>query len=140
MERKRPSVTVDAIILNEKGEVLLIKRKNEPFKDCWALPGGFVEYGEKVEEATLREVKEETGLEVEIIKLHNVYSDPKRDPRGHTISIVYFCKIKGGKLKGSDDAKEARFFKFKEDMPLAFDHLKILKDFFKRYERKLFQQ
>lgn len=137
VEGKKPSITIDAIILNDEGEVLLIKRKNEPFKDMWALPGGFVEYGEKVEEATIREVKEETGLEVEILKLFNVYSDPRRDPRGHTISIVYFCKIMGGKLKGGDDAKEAKFFKFNENLPLAFDHLKILKEFFEIYERKL---
>lgn len=130
MERKKPSITVDAIILNEKKEILLIKRKNDPFKDRWALPGGFVEYGERVEEAVVREVKEETGLDVEILKLHNVYSDPKRDPRGHTISIVYHCKIIGGNLKGSDDAREARFFEYSEDLKLAFDHNKILKDFF----------
>lgn len=138
MERKKPSITVDAIVLNEKGEILLIKRKKDPFKDAWALPGGFVEYGERVEEATLREVKEETGLEVEIVGLHNVYSDPNRDPRGHTISIVYHCRIKGGILKGSDDAKEAKFFKFSQDLNLGFDHFKILKDFFEKYERKLF--
>ncbi len=132
MERKKPSLTVDAIILNEEEEVLLIKRKNEPFKDRWALPGGFVEYEERVEEAVVREVKEETGLDVEILKLHNVYSDPKRDPRGHTISIVYHCKIIGGNLKGGDDAREARFFKYNENLKLAFDHNKILKDFFEK--------
>jgi 8-oxo-dGTP diphosphatase len=132
LERKKPSLTVDAIILNEKKEVLLIKRKNEPFKDFWALPGGFVEYGERTEEAVVREVKEETGLDVEIIKLHNVYSDPERDPRGHTISIVYNCKIIGGNLKGGDDAKEAKFFEYNENLKLAFDHKKILEDFFGR--------
>lgn len=132
MKRKKPSVTIDAIILNEKGEVLLIKRKNEPFKGFWALPGGFVEYGEMVENAVLREVKEETGLDVEIIKLFNVYSDPKRDPRGHTISIVYYCKIKGGFLKGGDDAKEARWINFVQDLNLAFDHNKILTEFFEK--------
>lgn len=131
MERKKPAITVDGIILNENDEILLIKRKNEPFKDLWALPGGFVEYGEKVEDAVLREIKEETGLNVEIVKLFGVYSDPKRDPRGHTISVVFHCKIKGGILKGSDDAKEAKWIKFKDDLKLAFDHLKILKDFFK---------
>lgn len=140
MERKKPSITVDAIILNEKEEILLVKRKNEPFRDHWALPGGFVEYGERVEDATIREVKEETGLEVEIIKLHNVYSDPKRDPRGHTISIVYHCRVKGGNLKGGDDAKEAKFYKFRRGLKLAFDHFKILEDFFKENERKLSKQ
>lgn len=131
MERKKPLITVDGIILNENGKILLIKRKNNPFKDLWALPGGFVEYGEKVEDAVLREIKEETGLDVEIVKLFGVYSDPERDPRGHTISVVFHCKIVGGDLKGADDAKEAKWFKFKDDLKLAFDHLKILKDFFK---------
>lgn len=132
MKRKKPSVTIDAIILNEKSEVLLIKRRNEPFKGFWALPGGFVDYGEIVEEAVLREVEEETGLLVEIIKLHNVYSHPERDPRGHTISIVYHCKIKGGVLKGGDDAKEARWLKFDQNLNLAFDHNKILREFFEK--------
>lgn len=132
MKRRESSVTIDAIILNEKREVLLIKRKNEPFKGFWALPGGFVEYGEIVEDAVLREVKEETGLDVEIIKLFNVYSDPKRDPRGHTISIVYYCKVKGGFLKGGDDAKEAKWLKVDQDLKLAFDHNKILREFFEK--------
>lgn len=131
MERKKPALTVDAIILNEKGEVLLIERKNEPFKGYFALPGGFVDYGEKVEDAVKREVKEETNLDVEIIKLFGVYSDPKRDPRGHTVSIVFLCKKIGGRLKGGDDATYAKWVKYEEKLKLAFDHNKILEDFFK---------
>ncbi len=131
MERKKPSLTVDGILLNEKGEVLLIKRKREPFKNFLALPGGFVEYGERVEDAIIREMMEETGLEVKIEKLFGVYSDPLRDPRGHTVSIVYVLKKVGGNLKGGDDAKEALWVKFHKDLKLAFDHNKILEDFFK---------
>lgn len=132
MKRKKPSITIDAIILNDKREVLLIKRKNEPFKGFWALPGGFVDYGEKVEDAVIREVKEETGLDVEIVRLFNVFSHPQRDPRGHTISIVYYCKVKGGVLKGGDDAKEAKWLQFNQDLNLAFDHNKILREFFEK--------
>ncbi len=132
MERKKPSLTVDGILLNEKGEVLLIKRKREPFKNFLALPGGFVEYGERVEDAIIREMMEETGLEVKIEKLFGVYSDPLRDPRGHTVSIVYVLKKVGGNLKGGDDAEVAKVFK-KENLPqdIAFDHRDIIEDYYR---------
>ena len=91
MKYKSPKLTVDGILL-KKGEILLIKRKNPPFKNSWALPGGFVEYGEKTEDAVLREFFEETGLKTTIKKLIGVYSDPDRDPRGHTVSIIYLIE------------------------------------------------
>jgi 8-oxo-dGTP diphosphatase len=127
--RQGPAVAVDAII-ERNSEALLIKRKNPPFKDRWALPGGFVEYGEPLEDALRREVKEETSLDVEIKRLHGVYSDPKRDPRGHVISICYVASGRG-EPAGGDDAVESRFFLFKEllKLNLAFDHNRILKDF-----------
>jgi len=128
---KKPSIAVDGIITKDE-KILLIKRKNEPFKGKWALPGGFVEYGERVEEAVLREIKEETGLDAKIKKLLGVYSDPNRDPRGHTISIVFILEGKG-KAKGGDDAEEAKFFELKKLPPLAFDHKKIVDDFCDRY-------
>jgi len=128
---KKPSIAVDGIITKDE-KILLIKRKNEPFKGKWALPGGFVEYGERVEEAVLREIKEETGLDAKIKKLFGVYSDPNRDPRGHTISIVFILEDKG-KVKGGDDAEEAKFFELKKLPPLAFDHKKIVDDFCDRY-------
>ena len=124
---RNPALTVDGVLI-EGGKILLIRRGREPFKGKWALPGGFVEYGEKVEDAVIREFKEETGLDAEIIKLLGVYSDPTRDPRGHTVSIVYFLKRKGGGLKEGDDADEVRFFSL-DDLPeLAFDHERIVRN------------
>ncbi|MFQ5887399.1 MAG: NUDIX domain-containing protein [Candidatus Hydrothermarchaeales archaeon] len=126
---KIPAVTVDAIVEIE-GKILLIKRKNEPYKGRWALPGGFVEYGESAEEAVKREVLEEGNLDLEITDLIGVYSDPGRDPRGHVISIVFRAEGRGEE-KGGSDAMDARLFKLeaalKED--LAFDHKMILKDY-----------
>jgi 8-oxo-dGTP diphosphatase len=126
-DRKQPALTVDVIVKRGK-KVLLVRRKNEPFKGKWALVGGFVEYGERVEEAAKRECREETGLEVEVEGLVGVYSDPGRDPRGHVVSICFLARPVGGRLKGGSDASEARFF---EKIPwdqLAFDHARILKD------------
>ena len=128
-----PRVTVDGII-EVGGKIALIKRSAEPFKGFWALPGGHVENKETVENATIREVKEETGLDVKINKLIGVYSDPKRTPdKIKRIAIVFSCEKIGGYLKGGDDAKEAVLFSRKElnKTRLAFDHDKILKDYFK---------
>ena len=127
MKFKSPKLTVDGIVLKDK-KILLIKRKNQPFKGKWALPGGFVEYGEKTEEATLREVFEETGLKTKINHLVGVYSDPNRDPRGHTVSIVYILDICNGKLKSGDDACDVKFFDLKNLPDLSFDHECIIKE------------
>ncbi len=128
MEYKNPKLTVDGIVVRENS-ILLVKRKKEPFKGMWALPGGFVNYGEKVEDAVVREVKEETGLDTEIERLFGVYSDPDRDPRGHTVSIVFILREVGGRLEGGDDASEAKFFPLNNLPELAFDHSKIISDF-----------
>ncbi len=127
MRRKTPGLAVDAVIV-DGDSVVLVKRLNPPFKGMWALPGGFVEYGETVEDALKREVLEETGLVIEIKKLAGVYSDPGRDPRGHTVSVVYLCKRKRGKLSAGSDAKEAQLFALNKLPALAFDHRKIIKD------------
>ncbi|MHA1276227.1 MAG: NUDIX domain-containing protein, partial [Candidatus Helarchaeota archaeon] len=110
MKYKGPKTTVDAIILGSNESIVLVKRKNPPFEGMWALPGGFIELGEQVEDAVVREVKEETSLNVEIVKLSGVYSDPGRDPRGHTISIAYLCRKVNPETKpsGGSDAKDAR--------------------------------
>ena len=127
---KTPSLTVDIFIYNNKKEFILIKRKNEPFKGQWALPGGFVDYGETVENAVIREMKEETSLDITIESLLGVYSDPKRDERFHTVSVVYVCKAYGNPI-AQDDAKEVYVYNL-DEIPfekLVFDHKKIILDF-----------
>ncbi len=132
MAVRTPHLSVDGIIELYQGGVfqgiVLIERLNAPLG--LAIPGGFVDIGESVEDAVVREMKEETDLDVTIVKLLNVYSDPKRDPRFHTASVVYICKAEGIP-KGLDDAKEAIVYK-KDEIPfdkLVFDHAQILKDY-----------
>jgi ADP-ribose pyrophosphatase YjhB (NUDIX family) len=124
-----PLPTVDIIIETPKG-IVLIKRKNPPYG--WSLPGGFVDYGETLEEAAVREAKEETSLRVTLVSALGAYSDPKRDPRHHTISYVFVGRSKG-KAAASDDAIEIGVFD-QNSLPgdLAFDHGKILQDYFSR--------
>lgn len=127
MQRRNPFPTVD-VIIERGGAVLLIRRKNPPHG--WAIPGGFVDWGESLEEAALREAREETGLDVTLVRQFHTYSRPDRDPRFHTISTVYAATAMGDPA-AADDALEARFFA--EDAlpsPLAFDHAEILADFF----------
>lgn len=133
MDYKSPKLTADGAIFKE-GKIVLIKRKNEPFKGKWALPGGFVEYGEKVEDAVIREVKEETGLSTKIIDIVGIYSDPNRDPRGHIVTVVYLLDIIGGELKGSDDAADAKYFDINDLPDLSFDHNIVLKDVIRKVE------
>ncbi len=127
MKGKSPLPTVDIIIEMEKG-VILIKRKNPPFG--WAIPGGFIEYGESAESAAIREAREETSLDIFDLKQFHVYSDPKRDPRFHTISIVFTAKGRGIP-KAKDDAVEIGIFN-KDNLPdnIAFDHRQILNEYF----------
>lgn len=125
---KNPIPTVD-IIIEINGGIVLIKRKNPPFG--WALPGGFVDYGESLEDAAIREAREETSLDIKLVRQFHTYSDPNRDERFHTISTVYIAKAKG-EPKAADDAKEIGIFT--EDnlpSPIAFDHEKILNDYFR---------
>ena len=122
-----PALTVDGVLV-EQDAVLLIRRRNPPFAGDYALPGGFVDRGERVETACIRELREETGLDVIIVDLLGVYSDPARDPRGHNVSVVYRVARRGGSLAGADDADDARFFPLDALPSLAFDHAQILAD------------
>ena len=125
---KTPFVTVD-IIISYQGGIVLIERKNEPHG--WALPGGFVDIGESIEQAAVREAKEETSLDVLLTEQFYAYSDPKRDPRFHTVSMV-FIGTGEGELKGADDARTARVFT-QQNLPdtIAFDHRRIIDDYFR---------
>ncbi|CAL66488.1 NUDIX domain-containing protein [Christiangramia forsetii] len=126
------SVTVDSVVFckaNNQFKVLLIQRKNEPFKDEWALPGGFVNEGENLETAAKRELLEETGVEVKSMQQVQAFGEPGRDPRGHTISIAFLSRIFCEEhLKPSDDAKDAQWFAIEKlhSMKLAFDHDEII--------------
>ena len=127
---RNPVPTVDIIIEVEPKAVILIKRRNPPYG--WAIPGGFVDYGESLEKAAVREAKEETNLDVTLIKQFHTYSDPKRDPRHHSISTVYIAKAKGAPT-AKDDALEIGIFG-ESNLPdeIAFDHRLILKDYFRK--------
>lgn len=121
-------VTVDVLVINKKtAEILLIKRLNEPFKDCWALPGGFVDENEDLEQAARRELFEETNLETDKMIQIGAFGTPNRDPRGHMISIAYKTYlIDNQTTKAKDDAKEVEWFSIKNLPELAFDHLEII--------------
>jgi 8-oxo-dGTP diphosphatase len=123
---RNPLPTVDVIIETAPDTVVLVRRRNPPLG--WALPGGFVDYGETLEAAAAREALEETGLQVELLRQLHTYSDPSRDPRQHTISTVFTALAEGTPV-GGDDAAEARVFALDAlPEPLAFDHRSILED------------
>lgn len=124
--------TVDTIIEISSGGIVLVERKNQPHG--WALPGGFVDYGESLEVAAVREAKEETCLDVTLVEQFHTYSDPHRDPRHHTVSTVYLA-IADGVPEGGDDAQDAKVF-IENELPdrIVFDHPKILADYF-RYKK-----
>ena len=127
---KIPSLTTDIFIFDDDFNFILIKRKNDPYKGYWALPGGFVEYGESVENAAMREAKEETSIDVELKDLVNVYSNPDRDPRGHTITIAFTAKGDFANRKADDDASDINIFSPNDldELNIAFDHEEIIKD------------
>ncbi|ARP97973.1 NUDIX domain-containing protein [Pseudorhodoplanes sinuspersici] len=128
MTYKNPSITVDCVVFDDRDRLLLIRRRNPPFAGQFALPGGFVDYGETTEAAARRELLEETGLTAKDLRLIGVYSDPKRDPRGHTISIAYLVVIEDGAPTAGDDATEAQFRVDWRELELAFDHNEIVRD------------
>ena len=123
-----PRVTVDAVAVRD-GRVLLVRRGREPFEGRWALPGGFVDRGERLEEAVLRELEEETGATGRIAGIVGAYSRPDRDPRGHNVSVVYSIEVDGEEVSGGDDAAEAAWHDLGSPPGLAFDHDDILEDY-----------
>lgn len=125
---KTPLLTVDCVVFDRAGRLLLIKRKRPPFKGQYALPGGFVDIGETVEDAALRELEEETGVGGKVTALVGLYSDPKRDPRGHTVSAAFLIRPSSTKAAGGDDAESAEFVADWKTLRLAFDHNRILAD------------
>lgn len=132
-EYPRPMLTADCMVVNSREEVLLVRRGNEPFKGCWALPGGFMEMDETIEHCAVRELEEETGIVVsqQDLRLIGVYSAPGRDPRGRTVTAAYFMKIEERRMKNAragDDAAELRWWPLTALPPLAFDHAEIVSD------------
>ncbi|SKA74580.1 8-oxo-dGTP diphosphatase [Paucidesulfovibrio gracilis DSM 16080] len=124
---RNPFPTVDVVILLPENQVVLVERANPPHG--WALPGGFVDYGESAEHAAVREAREETGLDVTLLGLVGVYSDPDRDPRHHTMSVVYTALAEAPeRLQAGDDAAQARAWPLHDLPELAFDHARILAD------------
>ncbi|MFQ5909616.1 MAG: NUDIX domain-containing protein [Thermoplasmata archaeon] len=125
---KHPRLAVDGI-LSHRGKLVAVRRKYPPFKGKLALPGGFVEYGERVEEAVVREFEEETGVKTSVKRILGVYSDPDRDPRGQVITVVFILDKKGGKLKSGSDAESTELIDPEQVGGLAFDHARIVEDY-----------
>jgi 8-oxo-dGTP diphosphatase len=127
MAFRNPKLTVDAVVVRGD-KILLVKRGKTPFRGFFALPGGFVEYGESLEAACVREVFEETGIKVSVRKLVGVYSKPDRDPRGHVVSVAYLARPAAGGAKAGSDAAGVAWFPLARLPPLAFDHSEMVAD------------
>jgi 8-oxo-dGTP diphosphatase len=131
-EYPRPAVTVDIIVITEelKPKILLIQRLRDPYKDCWALPGGFVDENEDLIDAAIRELKEETAVEQISLTQFKSYGAPGRDPRGHTVSVIYWGVVNADiSFTAGDDAAFAQWFELTQLPKLAFDHSKIVDEF-----------
>ncbi len=123
-----PLLAVDCVVIDAKGRVLLVRRANPPFQGQLALPGGFVDVGESVEDACRRELMEETGVKVAKLVLVGVYSDPARDPRGHTVAVVFLTRLRSAKAIAGDDAAAVEWVGNWRRETLAFDHAQIIRD------------
>ena len=135
----RPAVTADCVVITKEAEpkVLLIERGAAPFKGCWAFPGGFLNMDETTEQCAIRELKEETGLEVDKVKEIGTYSKVDRDPRGRTITVAYLAVVESPmEVKGQDDAAKAQWFPIDALPDLAFDHDEIMKDAIEAFKNK----
>jgi len=136
-EYPRPAVTADCIVITKEAEpkVLLIERGGEPFKGCWALPGGFMNMDETTEQCAFRELEEETGLKIGEVHQIGAYSRVDRDPRGRTITVAYLAVVDAPiAVKGQDDAAKAQWFPLSALPELAFDHEEIMRDAIKKYK------
>ena len=132
----RPAVTADCVVITSEAEprVLFIERGNEPFKGCWAIPGGFLNMDETTEQCAIRELEEETGLKVNKVHQIGAYSKVDRDPRGRTISVAYLAIVEQpSEVSGQDDAAKAKWFSTNALPPLAFDHDEIMTDAIEKY-------
>ena len=126
----RPAVTADCVVITEEPEpkILLIQRGNDPYKGCWAFPGGFMNMDETAEQCAVRELEEETGLKINEVQQIGTFSKVDRDPRGRTITVAFLILVdKPLEVSGHDDAAKAQWFSIDELPPLAFDHEQILK-------------
>ena len=124
--KRHPRVAVDGLVVHGD-KLVTVRRGHEPFRGMLALPGGFVELGEPVEDAVVREVREETGLETHVVRLVGVFSDPNRDPRGHVVSVAYVLEETGGRLRAGSDAAEVVLVNPDDVPPMAFDHREIVR-------------
>ena len=137
-EYPRPAVTADCVVITKENcpKVLLIQRGGEPYKGCWAFPGGFMDMDETTEQCAIRELKEETGLHIKEVKQIGAYSKVNRDPRGRTISVAYLAVIdKPAQVRGLDDAAKAEWFELSALPKLAFDHADIMSDAIRLYNK-----
>ena len=127
---ERPMLTADCAEVNRSGELLLVRRGGEPFKGCWALPGGFMEMDETIEHCAVRELEEETGIRVteDALRLIGIYSTPGRDPRGRTVTAAYAITVDNCHADAGDDAAEVRWWPLNALPPMAFDHAQIIAD------------
>jgi 8-oxo-dGTP diphosphatase len=133
---RTPLLTVDCVVVDKGGRLLLVRRKHAPFQDALALPGGFVEVGETVEDACKRELREETNLNIFRLRLVGVYSAPDRDPRGHTCSVAFLARTrKTAVARAGDDATAVNWIKDWRRTDLAFDHRRIIGDAMRLLER-----
>ena len=122
-----PRLAADGVVI-KKGRILLVRRNHAPYKNCWAIPGGFMEKGETVEAAAMREVLEETGVRTKAVKLVGVYSNPRRDPRGHVVSIPYILRPLSNRLRTSSETSDVRYFPISKIPRLPTDQNRIVED------------
>ncbi|MGD9802594.1 MAG: NUDIX domain-containing protein [Hyphomicrobiaceae bacterium] len=134
MRPRTPLLTVDCVVINAQRELLLVRRGGPPFKGLLALPGGFVDVGETVEDACRREVLEETGVAIRRLTLVGVYSEPDRDPRGHACSVAFLARVRGRSARAGDDAADAGWYARWRPRDLAFDHARIVRDALRRMD------